>query len=47
MPAFTADYAALLDAIRGLQPQVPLYCLTPKRRRRRALRANLAAKLSG
>jgi lysophospholipase L1-like esterase len=26
---FASDYNGLLDAIRALQPQVPLYCLTP------------------
>jgi lysophospholipase L1-like esterase len=29
MSAFMSDYAALLDAIRALQPQVPVYCMTP------------------
>ena len=29
LAAFISDYTALLDAIRTLQPTVPLYCLTP------------------
>jgi hypothetical protein len=29
LAAFRSDYAALLDSVRAVQPNVPLYCVTP------------------
>src|SRR5207248_6941334 len=29
LATFVSDYNALLNAVRALQPNVPLYCLTP------------------